>query len=94
MKRVQDREHKWLARNTEAGRYKRSLEYEAARRARRTASSQAETRATSPRAARRQSVVNSGPFSRVRVFYRDRKEGPADDREENPDCRPRAPPSE
>jgi hypothetical protein len=94
MKRVQDRERKWLSRNTEAGRYKRSLEYEAARRARRTVASQAETPATSPRAARRQSVVNSGPVPRVRVFYRDRKEGPADDREENPDCRPRAPPSE
>jgi hypothetical protein len=94
MKRVHDRERKWLARNTEAGRYKRSLEYEAARRARRTASSQAETPATSPRAARRQSVVNSGPFPRGRVFYRDRKEEPADDREENPGCRPRAPPSE
>jgi hypothetical protein len=32
---VRDRERKWLARNTQAGRFKRRLEYEADRRARR-----------------------------------------------------------
>lgn len=94
VKRVHDRERKWMTRNTEAGRYKRSLEYEAARRARRAASTQAETQGNSPAAPQHSPVVNYRPFPRIRVSCRDPKEGPADDREKNPGRGPRAPPSE
>ncbi len=38
VRRVRDRERKWLARNTQAGRFKRSIEYQARRRARRARS--------------------------------------------------------
>lgn len=93
MKRVNDRERKWLARNTEAGRFKRRLEYEAARRARRATHSQAETQANSPRVTGRQPVVNSRFLPAGSVPCRDPREGPADDREKNPGRRPRAPPS-
>jgi hypothetical protein len=93
MKRVHDRERKWLARNTKAGRFKRGLEYEAARQARRAASLKAETEANSPRLARCQPVVNSRPLPAESVTCRDPKERPADDREKNPGRRPRAPPS-
>ena len=93
MKRMHDRERKWLVRDTEVGRFKRSLEYEAARQARWAASSKVETQATSPRVNGRQPVVNSRPFAPGSVPCRDPKEGPADDREKNPGHRPRAPPS-
>lgn len=93
MKRVHDRERKWLARNTEAGRFKRRLEYEAARRVRRATHSQVETQASSPRVTGRQPVVNSRFLPPGSVPCGDPREGPADDREKNPGRRPRAPPS-
>lgn len=93
-RRVQDRERKWCTRNTEAGRYKRRLEYEAARQARCTASSCRPTvKAPSASVTGPAPVVNSRSFPTSRISCCDPKEGPADDREKNFGRRPRAPPS-
>ena len=94
MERVHDRERKWKARNTEAGRYKRSLEYEAARQARRAARRQLEAQGNSScTTCRRGAVVNNRTSAKAGVSCRDPKEVPADDREKTVGHRPRAPPS-
>ena len=92
--RVRDRERKWLARKTLAGRFKRRLEY----RARRAdcAAPQAQTADPLERKAApdcHQTVVNSRDDAEPRLPCRDLKEVTDDDRETHPDRRSRPPPS-
>ena len=94
MKRVHDRERKWKVRNTEAGRYKRSLEYQAAREARRVARCQlAAAGDSSPTTCGQSAVANIRSSPEADVSCHDRKEVPTDGREKTVGRRPRAPPS-
>lgn len=94
VKRVHDRERKWRVRNTREGRYKRNLEYQAAREARRAARCQrAAPRDCSPTTPGQSAVVNIRSSPQGDVSCRDRKEVPTDDREKTVGRRPRAPPS-
>jgi hypothetical protein len=92
--RVRDRERKWLARKTPAGRFKRHLEY----RARRPAWAVPQEQTADPPACNLaldgdQTVVNSRDLAESRLPCRDLKMVTDDDRETHPDCRPRPPPS-
>lgn len=92
--RVRDRERKWLARKTPAGRFKRHLEYRA-RRAGCTASQ--EQTADFPESNLAldgdETVVNSRDLAEPRLPCRDLKRVTDDDRETYPDCRSHPPPS-
>ena len=94
MTRVRDRERKWLARKTEAGQYKRGLEYQARRDSRAAQREMAENdwRENSAQH-RRDTVLRSQQSDQPRLPYRDSKEAIDDDRETCTDRGPRPPPS-
>jgi len=97
MRQARDRERKWLRRNTEAGRFKRRLEYEAARGKRR------EGRIAAGESGARQSSTPSASIAPAVLFYRHSDEPALDlsvpaevtshDPQTNPGSRPRAPPA-
>lgn len=92
--RVRDRERKWLARKTLAGRFKRQLEY----RARRAACAVLPEEVAEPRGRNMpidcdETVVNSPDLAEPRLPCRDLKRVTDDDRETHPDRRSRPPPS-
>jgi hypothetical protein len=97
MHRVQDRERKWLARKTEAGHFKRRLEYQAAR---------AKRHADDPAAKRRVAdessppsdhgpgaVLHYGPVAEPRLGFSGPREVQNHDPQRNLAPRPRAPPA-
>lgn len=97
MRQARDRERKWLRRKTEAGRFKRHLEYQAARAKRR------EGRVASGDAAPGQSSAQPGPKVRAVLVYRSGGDSALDlsapteviphDPQTDPSSRPRAPPA-
>lgn len=97
MRRVRDRERKWLRRKTKSGRFKRHLEYRAARAKRRPKGGVARDPAP------RRSAPPLGTESRAVLFYRRADEGIldsrdppeviADDPQGTPGSRPRPPPA-
>lgn len=101
MRQASDRERKWLRRKTEAGRFKRRLEYQAARAKRcrgRVASGE-----TAPQRSSARSDTKAGhPLGSV-LFYRRDGDGAVDSRapteviahdpQRTPDSRPRPPPA-
>lgn len=92
--RVRDRERKWLARKTLAGRFKRHLEYQARRAASATSQKQtADSRKSSLALDRDETVVNSRDLAEPRLPCGDLKMVTDDDRETHPDRRPHPPPS-
>ena len=99
VRRVKDRERKWLARKTKAGKRKRRLEYQALARKRRplppTAKYDASTCGSKLRdVAARIAVGDSGQDGRLPVLF-SRFQGVADhDSQTNTGSRPRAPPSD
>lgn len=93
MARVRDRERKWLARKTPAGRFKRHLEYQARRAACAVLPEQAaEPRSRNMPLDRGETVVNSRDLAERRLPCRDLKVV-TDDRETHPSRRSRPPPS-
>jgi hypothetical protein len=94
LRRVQDRERKWLSRKTSAGRYKRRLEYERARRRRRTISlSFARGGRCQNGSSDRPAVVTYGMADPVSLSWSDSPEENCHDPETSADSRPRPPPA-
>lgn len=94
MRRVRDRERKWLSRKTAAGRFKRCLEYQTRRAARRAETPNAKNRASNlPAGEHSAAVVNYEAPSQAAVPCRDLLEIPAHDSQTPARPRPRAPPS-
>lgn len=92
MRRTCDRERKWLCRKTVAGRFKRRLEYEARRAARRGGAAKSTHAAAGGQA---RAVVNYGIGDAAALSCGDPKGVSAhvDDRETPAGARPRAPPT-
>lgn len=90
VRRVCDRERKWLSRKTPAGRFKRRLEYQARRLARRGVATRNRNVLTGDAA---DAVVNYGAPSQVALPCGDLQERFADDPQTPASSRPRAPPS-
>lgn len=90
MRRVCDRERKWLSRTTAAGRFKRALEYQARRAARADGATQ--NRGPLPSGGIR-AVVDYRDPDKSFLSYRDIQELACDDRETPLSARPRAPPT-
>jgi len=92
--RVRDRERKWLARKTLAGRFKRHLEYRARRAACAVSREQtADSRECNLALDSDETVVNSPDLAEPRLPCRDLRMVTDDDRETHPDRRSRPPPS-
>ena len=92
--RVRDRERKWLARKTLAGRFKRGLEYRARRAACAVSQEQtADSRECNLALDRDETVVHSRDLAEPRLPCRDLKMVTDNDRETHPDRRSRPPPS-
>ena len=92
--RVRDRERKWLARKTPAGRFKRRLEYQARRAACAVLPEQAaDPRDRNMRIDCDETVLNSRDLAEPRLPCHDLKMVTDDDRETHPDRRSRPPPS-
>ena len=90
MRKVCDRERKWLSRKTVAGRFKRALEYQTRRAARTDGNTR--NRGPLPSGGMR-AVVDYRDPDQSFLSYRDAKEIAADDRETPLSARPRAPPT-
>jgi hypothetical protein len=90
VRQVRDRERKWFSRKTTAGRYKRRLEYQARRAARRGGGTKDHHRSAGDGS---HAVVNYRGFDEAALSCRDAKEVPADDRETSVSTGPRAPPA-
>lgn len=94
MRRVRDRERKWLRRKTAAGRFKRRLEYEAQRESRRGSAALAKNHARNPLAGERSdAVVNYETPSQATVPCGEPQEISVHDSQTLARPRPRAPPS-
>lgn len=92
VRRVQDRERKWLRRKTFAGQLKRRLEYEIQRRRRGARTDDARGPAEFAPKSGRQAVLNYRELATEGVSCGDAQETP-DDPEKAVDSRPRPPPS-
>jgi hypothetical protein len=97
MRRVRDRERKYLARKTQAGRLKRQQEYRAAKRKRcRPSLSHSDLRSDSPSArsgCSQGSVLGYGRDADLRLGFSRPLEITTDDSETTPGSRPRPPPA-
>lgn len=93
MRRVQDRERKWLRRNTLVGRLKRRLEYASRRSRRKNFRRHPGQASEQPSAALSQAVLNYREPEAERVSCRDVPEARCDDQEKTTDARSRPPPS-
>ena len=94
MRRIRDRERKWLSRKTAAGRFERRLEYEARRETRRGDAAIAKNHARLLLAGKRlDAVVNYEAPSQATLSCGDPQEAPANDSQTLARPRPRAPPS-
>jgi hypothetical protein len=95
MRQVQDRQRKWLRRNSDAGRFKRCLEYELTRAKRCGGRASAERFPTGPAwAARlRSSVLISGSDGHASVGFSGPEEVKSHDPKTSAGPRPRAPPA-
>jgi hypothetical protein len=91
--RVRDRERKWLRRTTSAGRYKRQLEYERARRRRRGGCGVPPAAGRQDVPARPRAVVNYRASPPERLTWPGWKEDRRDDRETSAGSGPRSPPT-
>lgn len=94
VRRVRDRERKWLSRKTAAGRFKRRLEYQTRREARHGGATIAKSRASNLLANEHsEAVVNYETPNEATVPCRDLQEISAHDPQTPASPRPRAPPS-
>ena len=98
MKRVRDRERKWLLRNRPAGRIKRRLEYQAARDKRCLGRALPDNSAvvcpSVPPRHLPSAVVHSGSANGPRLNFKDSREANRHDPQTGPSSRPRAPPAD
>lgn len=92
-RRVRDRERKWLRRKTAAGRFKRSLEYQARWERRRDQSAPRGTASARDRRAESSAVLGYQESSAVSLTCGETKEVPIHDSQTPAGARPRAPPT-
>ena len=93
LRRVQDRERKWLSRKTSAGRYKRRLEYERARRRRQIPLPLTRDGTCQNVSSDRPAVVTYGMADPGSLSWSDSPEENCHDPETSADSRPRSPPT-